>query len=225
MSRSNETKPDTTGGLRRRAEIVLQGRVLDMDELSTENVQQMIHELQVHKIELEIQNEELRQTQLKLAETRDHFVDLYNFAPVGYCTINDKGVIVQANLTLALMLGVDRGYLLKKPIASFVAFADQDKLFLFQRQVLRAKTRQLCELQFVKKDGALLDAEATWRSYLPEAGDWKRTAFLLTGPLIIVSVVIAYLGGLTNSGSSLMGMFRPTIVSSLVKIVHGQSCE
>ena len=159
MSRSNETKPDTTGGLRRRAEIVLQGRVLDMDELSTENVQQMIHELQVHKIELEIQNEELRQTQLKLAETRDHFVDLYNFAPVGYCTINDKGVIVQANLTLALMLGVDRSYLLKKPIASFVAFADQDKLFLFQRQVLRAKTRQLCELQFVKKDGALLDAE------------------------------------------------------------------
>lgn len=67
--------------------------------------------------------------------------------------------------------------------------------------------------------GALLDAEATWRSYLPEAGDWKRTAFLLTGPLIVLSTVLAYLGGLTSSGSSLLGMFRPTIASSLFNMV------
>ena len=67
--------------------------------------------------------------------------------------------------------------------------------------------------------GALLDAEATWRSYLPEAGDWQKTAFLLTGPLIVISLVMAYLGGFTSSGSSLMAMFRPTIASTLVNMV------
>lgn len=67
--------------------------------------------------------------------------------------------------------------------------------------------------------GALFDAEATWRDYLPQAGDWQKTAFLLTGPLIITSLVIAYLGGLTSDGSSLSGMFRPTIVSTILSIV------
>jgi hypothetical protein len=68
--------------------------------------------------------------------------------------------------------------------------------------------------------GALFDSESTWRSYRSEAGDWKKTAFLLTGPLIIASVVIAYLIGLTSSGMSLFG-FRPTIVSSLLNIATG----
>jgi hypothetical protein len=67
--------------------------------------------------------------------------------------------------------------------------------------------------------GALFDAEATWRGYLPEAGDWRKTAFLLTGPLIIASTVLAYLFGLMSSDTSLFGMFRPTILSSLVNIV------
>jgi hypothetical protein len=67
--------------------------------------------------------------------------------------------------------------------------------------------------------GALFDAEATWRSYLPEAGDWRKTAFLLTGPLIIASTVLAYLFGLMSSDTSLFGMFRPTILSSLVNIM------
>ncbi|MDH4048037.1 MAG: YIP1 family protein [Gammaproteobacteria bacterium] len=68
--------------------------------------------------------------------------------------------------------------------------------------------------------GALFDSEATWRAYLPQAGDWKKTAFLLTGPLIVASVVLAYLTGLTGSGMSLFG-FRPTIVSSLLSLVTG----
>jgi hypothetical protein len=73
-------------------------------------------------------------------------------------------------------------------------------------------------LQLIK--GALVDAEPTWRSYHPEAGDWKKTAILLTGPLIIASVVIGYLVGLTSSDMSLFG-FRPTIMSSLLSLVTG----
>lgn len=74
-------------------------------------------------------------------------------------------------------------------------------------------------LELVK--GALFDAETTWRAYLPEAGDWKKTAFLLTGPLIVASTVIAYLLGLTSSDASIFGQFRPTITSSVFNIIAG----
>jgi Yip1 domain len=74
-------------------------------------------------------------------------------------------------------------------------------------------------LELIK--GALFDAEPTWRAYLPEAGNWQKTAVLLTGPLIVASTVIAYLLALTSSDTSMLGMFRPTIVSSVVNIIAG----
>jgi Yip1 domain len=69
--------------------------------------------------------------------------------------------------------------------------------------------------------GALFDTEPTWRAYLPEAGNWQKTAILLTGPLIVASTVIAYLLALTSNDTSMFGMFRPTIMSSIVNIVAG----
>jgi hypothetical protein len=69
--------------------------------------------------------------------------------------------------------------------------------------------------------GALLDRDATWQSYLPEAGDWKQTAFLLTGPLIIASAIVAYLLSLLFTDSSMFAFFRPTLVSTLFSIVTG----
>ena len=68
--------------------------------------------------------------------------------------------------------------------------------------------------------GSLLDADATWKSYLPEAGDWKKTALLLTGPLIVAAALIAYVLGLLTSGASMFG-FRPTIMSTIFSIVSG----
>jgi hypothetical protein len=74
-------------------------------------------------------------------------------------------------------------------------------------------------LQLIR--GAMFDPEATWRGYLPEAGDWQKTAFLLTGPLIIAATVIAWLLGLLSSETSMFGQFRPTILSSLISLVTG----
>jgi hypothetical protein len=73
-------------------------------------------------------------------------------------------------------------------------------------------------VQLIK--GALFDAEATWHSYLPEAGNWQKTAFLLTGPLIVLSAVLAYLIGFLGADASAFG-FRPTIASTLLSIVAG----
>jgi hypothetical protein len=69
--------------------------------------------------------------------------------------------------------------------------------------------------------GALFDPEPTWRSYLPEASDWRKTAFLLTGPLIVAAAVIAYLTGFLSSDTSILGLGRPTLAFTLLRILMG----
>lgn len=92
------------------------------------------HELQVHQIELEMQNIELRQTQVELTAARDQYLDLYDYAPVGYLTINSEGLILLANLTCAGLLGVARKELVHKPLSRFISRAGQDAYhFLLQR--------------------------------------------------------------------------------------------
>ena len=88
--------------LRKRAEKALQERPpdnLESTELSNEEMHRLIHELQVHQIELEMQNDELRRFQNEIEESRNKYADLYDFAPVGYFTIKEKGIIEEANLT------------------------------------------------------------------------------------------------------------------------------
>ncbi len=74
-------------------------------------------------------------------------------------------------------------------------------------------------LQLIR--GAIFDPEATWRTYLPEAGDWRRTAFLLTGPLIVLAAVVAYLIGLAVGDAGMFGHLRPTLGSTVVRILAG----
>ena len=76
-------------GLRTRAEEMLRSASLDLEDispLSPDEVQKLAHNLMVHQIELEMQNEDLRQAQIKLEELKDKYLDLYDFAPVGYIT-------------------------------------------------------------------------------------------------------------------------------------------
>ena len=77
-------------------------------ELNVQTPEQLIHELRVHQIELETQAEELKKAQIALEDSRDKYLDLYDFAPVGYFTLTDKARITQANLTLATLLLVER---------------------------------------------------------------------------------------------------------------------
>ena len=84
----------------------------------TGDVASLIHEFEVHQIELEMQNDELRRAQLAIEESREKYVDFYDFAPVGYLTFNEKGMVSELNLTAAALLGIQRKSLVNKPFSA-----------------------------------------------------------------------------------------------------------
>jgi PAS domain S-box-containing protein len=138
--------------LRKRAEKALQERPPDYfesTELSNEEVHNLIHELQVHQIELEMQNDELRRFQNEIEESRNKYSHLYDFAPVGYFTVKEKGIIAQANLTGAALLGIDRASLIGKPLTRFVSMEDQDTFYLHCLQVLKKNGNHTCEIKMM----------------------------------------------------------------------------
>ncbi|MFC1748944.1 diguanylate cyclase domain-containing protein [Pseudomonadota bacterium] len=97
--------------------------------LNEEGEKRQLHDLQVHQIELELQNHELRESQQALELARDSYADLYDFAPVGYLTLDSHGVISKTNLTAAALLGIARGELSGKPFATYVAKASKSRFY------------------------------------------------------------------------------------------------
>ncbi|MDO9549918.1 MAG: PAS domain-containing sensor histidine kinase [Methanoregula sp.] len=95
-------------------------------DLNVQTAEALIHELQVHQIELEMQAEELRRAQLALEESRDQYLDLYDFAPLGYLTLTDNALISQANLSAATLLGIDRNRLIHARFRTWIVFEDLD---------------------------------------------------------------------------------------------------
>ncbi len=138
--------------LRKRAEQKAVQSPENTKSLSHEETQQVLHELRVHQIELEMQNEELRTSQAKLDAARTRYFDLYDLAPVGYLTISEQGVVLEANLTAATLFGEDRGLLSKRPFSQLVIDEDQDIYYLHRNQLLETKEPQLFELRMLKQD-------------------------------------------------------------------------
>ncbi len=113
----------------------------------------LIHDLQVHQIELEMQNEELHKAQEQLSESLEKYADLFDFAPVGYITSDRVGNILETNHTFASQLDRERARLLDTPIWLHVATEDRRRLQLHLDQVFTTNDRQSCELRLEKQDG------------------------------------------------------------------------
>jgi PAS domain S-box-containing protein len=145
--------------LRKRAEEALQGQQDEDRELSKEEMQHLIHELRVHQVELDMQNEELRRVQLEIEASRNRYSDLYDFAPVGYITASEKGLILEANLTICSMLGVERNFLIKKPFSRFITNETQDTYYFHRQKLFETKGRQTSELKLIRKDGTQFEAQ------------------------------------------------------------------
>jgi len=132
-------------GLRKSAEERL--RVSKAKSVVFEDTQRLIHELQVHQVELEVQNEELRKTQHELQVSRDNYFDFYDFSPVGYFTFDEKGLILDLNLTSATLLGVARQKLIRRNLQSYVSPDSHPSFYAFCKKVLETDTKQDCELK------------------------------------------------------------------------------
>jgi PAS domain S-box-containing protein len=123
--------------------------------LSPEETRRTLHELRVHQIELEMQNTELRRAQTDLESERQRYFDLYEMAPVGYCTVSTEGLITRANLSAVDLLGITRDARAGRLIFSrFILEEDQDIYYRHRKKVLATAATERCELRMVKKDGS-----------------------------------------------------------------------
>ena len=130
----------------------------DLSKLPLNNILETVHELQVHQIELEMQNEELRALHLEIETARTRYFELYDLAPVGYCTLSDRGIILEANLTAATLLGVNRGALFQRPMSRYIWIEDQDLYFHQIKALLQTKKQQTFQIRFKKSDESLFYA-------------------------------------------------------------------
>ena len=117
------------------------------------NLKQVEENLRLHQVELEMQAEELRQAHVALEKSRDKYLDLYEFAPVGYLTLTDKGIITSVNLTGATLLGVVRSALIRAPLSKYIAENDSGQWYQYFRNVIKQDTQQTCTLTFTRGDG------------------------------------------------------------------------
>jgi len=127
--------------------------IIDSNMESSEAMQKIVHQLQVHQIELELQNEELRRTQFELETARLRYFDLYDLAPVGYCTLSEHGIILEANLMAAKLFDTSRGDLVNKPISSFIFKGDQDIYYLHRKRLIATGEPQSYELRILNNNG------------------------------------------------------------------------
>ncbi|MCX7041364.1 MAG: PAS domain S-box protein [Gammaproteobacteria bacterium] len=140
------------------------------DSMSAEQMWQALHEMRVHQIELEIQNEELRVTQAALDAARARYFDLYELAPVGYCTVAESGLLQEANLTASNMLAARRDAVVGQPMSRFIDKRDQDIYYLMQRGLFANAGPRECELRLIGPSGEPFWAHLTATAFTGDDG-------------------------------------------------------
>jgi two-component system, cell cycle sensor histidine kinase and response regulator CckA len=147
-----QQEPAGAAELRRRAEERLREQHPETGEFQTEaDAQRLVHELQVHQIELEMQNEELQKARAEMEAALEKYTDLYDFAPVGYLTLDREGAIHEANLASASLLGIERSRLVKRRFGLCVAAADRPAFDGFLTRVFESRAKELCEVTLLSE--------------------------------------------------------------------------
>jgi PAS domain S-box-containing protein len=154
----NTDTPGNVRSLRDNAEEQLARSPKRSPDLTGQKARELIHELQVHQIELETQAEELRRVQLVLEESRDKYLDLYDFAPIGYLTLSGEALIDEVNLTGATLLGVGRSRLVNTRFRKFIAPEDLDMWDRYFVNVLNQVKKQSRTLMLMRGDGSTFPA-------------------------------------------------------------------
>ena len=150
--------PDSELSLRGGAEKQLARSPKSSSDLKGQFPEALIHELRVHQIELETQAEELRKSKIALEESRDKYLDLYEFAPLGYLTLTDKALITEVNLTGATLLGVERSKLVNARFRKFIAHENSEQWDRYFINVLNLGEKQCCTLMLKRGENSIFPA-------------------------------------------------------------------
>jgi PAS domain S-box-containing protein len=145
--------------LRRRAEARLRKQPSNQrseggNPKSEADPRRLLHELQVHQVELEVQNAELQEARNRMEGLLEKYTDLYDFAPVGYFSVDEPGRILEVNLTGAALLGVERSLLISRRLPRFVVPASQPIFEAFLERVFAGTGKQVCEAALLREDAA-----------------------------------------------------------------------
>jgi formate hydrogenlyase transcriptional activator len=153
-SGKDQGRVTTAAELRRQAEERLREAGTERPLRTETETQRLLHELQVHQIELEMQNAELLRTQEELELSRNKHLELYDFAPIGYFCLDTSGLILEVNLQGASLLGVERQLLVNRALADFMADAEQREIFSNHlRLVAHQRVMLRCEVSLKRPDG------------------------------------------------------------------------
>ena len=143
----DKTNPKLENILRQKAEELLEKKSINTDKHFTDiEIFKLVHELDVHQIELEMQNEDLNSAKIKAEVDAEKYTNLYDFAPSGYLTLSKEGVITELNFRGATLIGKERSLLVNKRFALFIPDESKPIFNLFLEKIFESKTRQTCEI-------------------------------------------------------------------------------
>ncbi len=186
QERTMQQHPDLSAHateLRRRAETRLRSRSGKRGAaVKARNVdadaERLLQELQVHQVELEMQNTELQAARDRMETLLENYTDLYDFAPVGYFSLDDAGRILEVNLTGAALLAVERSRLIRRLLPHFVVPTSQPTFLTLLKRTFAGPGKQVCEAELRNEDGVTFwaDLQAVPAVSLRGAGKWCRVA-------------------------------------------------
>ncbi len=169
---------DENDKLRRKAEELIENRPYAKED--DVKIDDYVHELYVHQIELELQNEELRESQIKLENSKREYFDLYNFAPIGYFTLDKKGIILKANLAGSALLNMERLKLYNNAFITYVPVDQRNKFHHHIKKTFELGTKQILELKLQKKDNNTFYAHLETLVVMNENGKFKEFRITVT---------------------------------------------
>lgn len=182
MTTKHDTK-DPIHDLRRRAESALTktaGTSPNLPVSCPADVRELVHSLEVHQIELKLQNEELQRAHLEVEKSRDRYVELYDLAPVGYVTLNREGCITEANLTAARLLGMNRRDLIGQYFSRSLDKQDSDDFSLYFRTLLESKDKLAHNLQLIRTDGTVISIQLDGIGVQDDNGEVSQVRIVAT---------------------------------------------
>ncbi|MGR8997609.1 MAG: PAS domain-containing sensor histidine kinase [Gammaproteobacteria bacterium] len=152
--------------IRKQAKSMLSKSATDIAQMSGTDIETLLFDFQVHQIELELQNEELKRTHQELSASRDDFARLYNLSPIAFLTLNEQGIIKKANIAATQLLSCSKEELINKKMGKFIHPSDQDNFYFFLKNLVMGQSNQILNAMLVVNNNQIIRSDCPGLSLL-----------------------------------------------------------